>query len=217
MFDALDHRLDRWNLEIQKTKDRWLARPLFYLHRLKVTGNMLSTAKVLIAGCACFVALSNLYLATVLFLITYIFDVFDGSLARYSGQNSDRGKFIDVLTDQAIYALVVLTMISVDFLNIKALAYSLLVVPVLYLLVVIQKNEGKPTDWIIKPVAKLNYYKSPLFVAAVGVVVGLFPQTFANWILYISNFMVSLHIIYAYTLIINKDSAVRLGQRSNRK
>ena len=166
---------------------------------------MLSTAKVAIALGACFVALNNLYLATVLFLTTSIFDVFDGSLARYSGQNSDRGKFIDVLTDQAIYALVVLTMISVDFLNIKALAYNLLVVPVLYLLVVIQRNEGQPTDWIIKPVAKLNYYKTPLYVAVVGVVVGVFNTNFANWILYISNFAVSCHIIYAYILIIRKD------------
>ncbi|NMB48315.1 CDP-alcohol phosphatidyltransferase family protein [Candidatus Kuenenbacteria bacterium] len=204
MWEKLDKQLEVWNVKIQKTKDGWLKRPLFYLHKLGLTGNIISTAKVALAVIALGVVKYSLPGAVVIFLSSYIFDVFDGSLARYSGQNSDRGKFIDVLTDQAVYTLAVLAMIRIDLLNVKALAYNLLAVPVVYLLVIIQRNENRPSDWLIKPVAKLNYYKSPLYAAAVGLVAGWFSFGFANGVLYVSNVAVTLHIIYAYIIIVSK-------------
>lgn len=156
MFKKIDERLDAWNLEIQRIKDRWLERPLFYLHHWGLTGDMLSTAKVMLAITALGLVDYSLRGAMIIFILSYLFDVFDGSLARYGHQNSDRGKFIDVLTDQAVYALVILAMIRIDFLEVKALAYNLLAVPVVYLLVIIQRNEDQTSDWLIKPVAKLN-------------------------------------------------------------
>ena len=204
MWQKLDKWFDELNNKTQKIKDRCLQPIIFYLGKMGFTANGLSTLKVVMAGVAVVIVKWNLVVAVIIFLVTYILDVFDGSLARHTKQNTDRGKFIDVLTDQAVYVLVILALIQIDFLDIKLLAFNLLVIPVLYLLVVVERNENKPTDWIIKPVAKLSYYKIPFLIMVVGVMVGVFSFGLAYWVLYITNILVSLHIIYAYARIIRK-------------
>ncbi len=204
MWQGLDSWLDQLNIKIQNKKDRYLRPILFCFKKVGLTANIISTLKVILAGVAMRVADFDVPKAMIIFLAIYILDVFDGSLARYMGQQSDRGKFIDVFTDQIIYSLVVLTLIRIDFLDIKVLAFNLMVVPVVYLLVVIQRNEDKTTDWIIKPVAKLNYYKTPFLAAVAGMVIGIFGLHFVYVILYITNILVSLHIVYAYIKIAEK-------------
>ena len=205
MVKDFNGRLDELNIKMQTTKDGLLRPVLFCLRRLGITANMLSTLKALGGVVAMGLVTKNVYAAAIIFLAVYFFDVFDGSLARYAKEDSDRGKFIDVLTDQAVYALVVLSLIRLDFLSIKALAYNLLAVPVLYLLVIIQRNENKPTDWIIRPVAKLNYYKTPFCVAALGVIFGFWGRGVASWMLYAINILATGHIIYAYWKIVRRE------------
>ncbi|HRY63549.1 MAG TPA: CDP-alcohol phosphatidyltransferase family protein [Patescibacteria group bacterium] len=205
MWKELDSWSDELNIKMQKRKDRYLRPILFCLKKIGFTADGLSTLKIVMAMMAAGIAKWNVPIAVIIFLMIYILDVFDGSLARYMGQNSDRGKFIDVFSDQAVYAVVILTLIWIDFVSIKALAFNLLAVPVLYLLVVIQRNEDRPTDWIIKPVAKLGYYKTPFLATVVGTVIGFWDLTLVHWTLCITNILVSLHIIYVYMRIVGKN------------
>jgi phosphatidylglycerophosphate synthase len=206
MLTTVDAWLDKLNIKIRVKKDGTLRPILFCLKKIGLTANMLSTLKVIIACLAVYIAIDNVLVAAIVFLAVYFLDVFDGSMARYAGEDSDRGKFIDILTDQAIYTLVVFTLILIDFMDIKALAYNLLVAPVLYLLVVIQRNEGKPTDWIIKPIAKLTYYKVPVYAAALALIFEFIGREVANWVLYMINVFITLHLIYAYSKILKRSN-----------
>ncbi|NMC51785.1 CDP-alcohol phosphatidyltransferase family protein [Candidatus Kuenenbacteria bacterium] len=204
ILKKIDIWLDKLNVKIQESKDKLLRPVLFFLRKIGFTANILSTLKVVVACLAVYIARENLIFAAWVFMGVYFLDVLDGSMARYMGKNSDRGKFIDVFTDQAIYTLIVFTLILIDFLDIKALAYNLLVVPVLYLFVIIERNEGKPTDWVIKPVAKLTYYKILILGAALMVVFGWGSKVTANWVLYFTNFLVTLHLIHSYGVVIKR-------------
>lgn len=205
MWLILENWSDNLNLKIQKNKDQYLGPVLFYLGKVGLTANVLSTLKVILAVPAMLLAQHHLVGAAIIFLILYSLDVLDGSLARYQGKASDRGKFIDVLTDQLIYALAILTLIWNNFLDIKALAFNLWALTILYILVVIERNEDKPTDWIIKPVAKLGGYKWFFLVAVVAKIFGLLSTQVVNYVLWTTNILIALQIILVYTKIVNKD------------
>lgn len=75
--------------------------------RLGVTPNQLTfTGLLLQAGVAVVIALGYLPLAGVLLIFTSIFDAFDGTLARLTGQSSKFGAFFDATVDRYAEALV---------------------------------------------------------------------------------------------------------------
>jgi CDP-diacylglycerol--glycerol-3-phosphate 3-phosphatidyltransferase len=78
-----------------------------FFQRLGVTPNQLTfTGLVLQAGVAVVIALGYLPLAGVLLIFTAIFDAFDGTLARLTGQSSRFGAFFDATIDRIAEALV---------------------------------------------------------------------------------------------------------------
>lgn len=78
-----------------------------FFQRLGVTPNQLTlTGLLLQAGVAAIIALGYLPLAGVLLIFTSIFDAFDGTLARMTGQSSKFGAFFDATVDRYAEALV---------------------------------------------------------------------------------------------------------------
>ncbi len=86
-------------------------------------------------------------------------DLFDGDLSRFLKRSSDRGKFLDMLADHVLYGALILgtayTLFEPDF----PFAYHLFIIPITYVLAIIAKQEGRKTDWIIKPQAEISYIK----------------------------------------------------------
>jgi len=54
----------------------------------------------------------NILLAGILFLVSAVFDLFDGPLARVSGKESDRGAFLDSTMDRLGESLIILAIIE---------------------------------------------------------------------------------------------------------
>ena len=54
----------------------------------------------------------NILLAGILFLVSAVFDLFDGPLARVSGKESDKGAFLDSTLDRLGESLIILAIIE---------------------------------------------------------------------------------------------------------
>lgn len=89
-------------------------------------------------------------------VIIFLLDTFDGALARKLNSESDRGKFIDILIDQFVYFLTALGLAFWQVVDPIIIGYFILIGIFVYILSIILKQEGKQTDWIIKPQADLT-------------------------------------------------------------
>jgi len=56
--------------------------------------------------------LGNVRLAGILFLVSGLFDLFDGPLARVSGKESDKGAFLDSIMDRLGESIIILAIIE---------------------------------------------------------------------------------------------------------
>jgi len=185
-----------------------LFRPILaLLTRLHISPNLISSSKIIIGLAGLYVIQSSPRLAFFIFLLTFPMDLLDGSLARYQAKASDRGKFIDMLTDQMSYCLIVFSLITVNFADQSLLAYSLFILPTLYLLVIIRRNESKLTDWIIRPVARISYYKSVIYAFASLALFRWISISAFEIILAIVNILITVHFVCSYTAIFNQKHA----------
>lgn len=131
--------------------------PLFA--KIGVTANHLSILRMLL-GIIAFPIFFYGYttLSVSLIVIALITDTIDGSVARFQKNESDRGKFVDMLADHTLYVFSIAILFYLEVNNIL-LASHLILVPVVYVLAIIKKQEGKKSDWIITPQAELSYIK----------------------------------------------------------
>jgi len=166
-----------------------LFRPLLkILTRFKITATKISNLKLIIFVPFLFLAKSNLKLAFLFVLLSYLSDIFDGPLARYQKKQSDKGKFLDIFGDFSVYLLVILTLFFMDIMNNSLLAYHLFIFPLVMILSTLKKQENEKTDWIIKPAPELGQFNM-LFL------IFLFLYIYFN-INYLSLVLLLINILY---------------------
>jgi phosphatidylglycerophosphate synthase len=151
MIDYLNKKSQEWRAIIYQPI-------LQFLTALKIKANTITNFRLILGLVFLYVFTLNPKIASLLLLLTIFLDSFDGSLARYQNTQSDRGKFLDVVVDHAIYVLMLFSFISlgVNGLNV---AINIWIVGMSYFLAVIYKQENKSSDWIIKPYPKLSYLR----------------------------------------------------------
>jgi len=85
--------------------------------------------------------------------VALLMDLLDGSLARYSGIESDSGKFVDVLVDNVIFTLFVAGLVWAGFLSGLVATLYVYFMLLAKVLIVFKRNiiTGNRGDWLINP------------------------------------------------------------------
>jgi len=89
--------------------------------------------------------------------------MFDGALARFQGNASDRGKFLDVVVDHIVYCLMLLHLPSLGV-NSYSVGLNLLVVPLAYVLAIAFRRDNR-RGWITGRYPNLSFLKTFPIVA----------------------------------------------------
>jgi hypothetical protein len=84
------------------------------------------------------------------------------------------------------------------------LSYNIIVVSAFYLIVIINENENEKSDWIIKPIARANYYKLALEILIVSRIILNMDESIFNTAMISLNVVISIHFIYHLINFSNK-------------
>ena len=186
--------------ELREIKYSWLLPVLHVLTKLKLTANGLSTAKLFLLIPAWYILPKDPALAGWIFAWMLLLDMIDGPLAIFQKKASDRGAFIDSFTDILLAVLSILIFTHLGLIGALIAAYYIFITLVANLLSTIYYNEGKPSNWIIKPNPNLGLYKIALLISLFAY------MWFANnWfypVLLASNTLLSIQALYFYFAIL---------------
>ena len=165
LIDESRDFIDNLNLKFQRYRCVVFKPLLIVFHRLGLTANILTNVRLLLGVVFLFwFYYGDEFSASFFLLFILLLDAFDGALARFQNKASDRGKFLDILTDSVIYSFTILALFKFK-LDPFLLAYNIFIIAIVYLLGTIKKQEFKKSDWIIRPHAKLSYLKAIAVVA----------------------------------------------------
>jgi len=204
-MNKIDKRLDIINKFFRKKRDSLLKPLLKILNRLGISANNLSISKIFFTIIYLLFIKSNFSLAMSFLLFGGVFlDFLDGPLARYTNKDSDRGKFIDVLSDQIVYILAIWGLIIINIGNYIILSYNIIIISLFYLLIIINKNENIESDWIIKPVARATYYKLIFEILTILYLLSQIDIIVFNKLIFIINSIITIHFIYHLIKFSNK-------------
>lgn len=194
-FDTLQRKTEIWRQNFFKP----ILRHCFF-HPHDIT-----TFRLLLAlGFPLFI-LSSPLLAWVLITISIALDAFDGAVARFKKIDSDRGKFIDVLVDQITFILLCLGLIRLlpNFsLVFASLGFS---IPLTYLITMTHKNEKQPSDWIIKPQARLTIYKFVFLLIIIGFLNHWISSQTTYLLLWVEIIIACFHFSWHYYGFVHED------------
>lgn len=194
----LSERLDYW----QTASERW--REIIFSPFLKfcryggITANNIATLRLLLAVAFPFLITEYHKTAWWLMGISIFLDAFDGALARFEKIASDRGKFIDVLVDQITFGFLGIGLIRLLPDMSFALGLLTFLIPLLYLLASVAGNEGRPSDWLIKPQARLTIYKIIFLVIIIGYYTDGWPMATTRTLLLLEAIVVGVHSLWHY-------------------
>ncbi len=196
-MDKLDQQLDIANQFFRRKRDKLFLPITKILHQLGISANALSISKIFFATLYLLLIKDNLALA-IFFLIIggILIDLLDGPLARYTNKASDRGKFIDTFLDQLVYVLFVWGLMIINVGNPIILSYNMLIIGSLYIMMIVNKNEGLESDWIIIPIIRANYYKATLEISIILHMFFSMDESVFNKIILIVNVIATIHFIY---------------------
>jgi phosphatidylglycerophosphate synthase len=192
-----DQQLDKANQFFREKRDILFSPITKLLYKLRISANTLSISK-LIFVCLYLLLIKNHFNLAIFFLLFggILLDFLDGPLARYAHQDSDRGKFIDMISDQLVYVLFIWGLMLIKIGNPLILSFNIIIISAFYFMIVINKNENKKSDWIIKPIARANYYKLTLEISIVLHIFFKMNELFFNNIILIINILVTIHFMY---------------------
>lgn len=204
----LDKKVDKLNKHFQGLRGKMFLPLLKLMDVMRISADTLSTLKLLGGIVYLFLILYDINLAVIVIIIAHLFDLFDGPLARFQKKASDHGKFIDMLTDQALYSMFVFGLIMINFTDTVQLSWNMIAIPFLYLMVIVRKNEPKDSDWLLHPTARLSYYKALIYVPFLMILFGWIEKSVFGAFIFYLNILISLHIVYSYADIIAKKNKV---------
>lgn len=196
-FEKLQGKTEEWR-EIA-------LRPLLkLLVAVGVTANGISTFRIILAIIFPWLILSQPRTAWTCLIVSIVLDGLDGALARYAKTASDRGKFIDVLADQITFSLLATGLIRVWPQHSLVLALLAFLIPAAYLIVAVAKNEGRVSDWLIKPRAQLTAYKIIFLLIAYGAWQSIWAEPTTIVLFWSLIFICAAHFLWRYLRFINK-------------
>lgn len=198
MPDRLDH--------LQKQSEGWRRRWFnFILRYISFSPQVVTNIRLLLALIFPFLITSQPLLAWICISLSIILDAFDGVVARYQKRDTDRGKFIDVLADQITFVLLCLGLIRLLPDLSLVLAISACSIPLVYLITMVRKNEQRPSDWLIKPQARLVGYKILFLVLIIALLGGWVSYKISLSGLWLLNTIVIFHFFVHYWLFTRKN------------
>ncbi len=203
-MSKFEEKIEDWNQKTRQIRQKYFQVLIKILVKSRINANQLSSLKIILAIIYLFIVNHSFKVALACLVLAVIIDIFDGPLARYQHQESDRGKFIDMFSDYLVYVLFIFGLIMVNIGNSIYLAYNLVIIPVIYLLIILNKNENKKSDWIIKPVAQATFYKIIIELIVALYVFNLIKIDVFNIVLLLTNFIISLHAIYHFLIFLKK-------------
>jgi len=144
---------------------KWRAkyfRPILkLLADLKITPNQITTFRLIfILPIIYYFYLGNLLGVLIFYLLFWILDLFDGSLARYLNATNDKGGFLDSVVDHFVYSILILGFIYLQAANIILLAYNIIIQLLVNLLVNVKNSGKEKSDWLFKVKPYLPYFKT---------------------------------------------------------
>jgi phosphatidylglycerophosphate synthase len=156
---------NNWYKNFKKDSINWRAKyfrsVLKLMAKLKITPNGITCFRLLfIFPLAYCFYLENLWGVLVFYLLFWLFDLLDGALARYLNIQSDKGRFLDSVVDNFMYAFLILGFIYLESAIVWLLAYNILIEITAQVLATIKKRAGQPSDWLIKVTPDIPYFKS---------------------------------------------------------
>ena len=179
----------------------FVFRPLYpLLTKIGATPNKISHFRL-------FLGLLGLYLidqqylisGSTIFLIALLLDSVDGGLARHQKRVSHRGMFIDRVCDYTLYTASVLTMLCLGEIGGFGGSYHVFIVFAAVILAIIARNEGKKSDWIIKPRAGLVWFMIAWYLSIAWWV--LFDGHTIEKVLFWLNVLLTVTAIESYWVI----------------
>lgn len=197
-MNIIDNFLHKSNLYLRDSR-AWLFKPLLkLLTLLNINAYHLTNFRFILS--ILFIPLfsySPIYSVYLIFFI-YVLDTLDGAIARYQNKCSDRGKFLDLFIDLILTLLPIYTFLFYNVEMILVVTYMSLI-PFVYLLAIIWKNEFEKSDWLIKPYPQSGYLRIlPLFAFWIF---HLFNIDLLRISLMISNVLLIIFFLYYYVAI----------------
>jgi phosphatidylglycerophosphate synthase len=138
----------------------------------------------------------NLWGAFVFYVIFWLLDLFDGALVRYLNKTSDKGRFLDTLVDNFMYGVLMVGMIHLEVAWLWLLGFNIILEYGVQILAIINKQWGKPSDFIIKAQADLPYFKSVSHLGLFLFLVGLDYLSLIYYLLDLSLFATAGYYLY---------------------
>jgi phosphatidylglycerophosphate synthase len=152
---------EQYKKESIKFRAKYFLPILQLLAMLRITPNQITLFRLLlIVPIAFYFVMESLSGVLIFYVIFWLLDLFDGSLARYLNKQSDKGRFLDTLVDNFMYGMIMVGMIHLQVTWLWLLAANIVLEYSVQLLGIIYKQWGKPSDFIIKAQADLPYFKS---------------------------------------------------------
>ncbi|HDQ23139.1 MAG TPA: CDP-alcohol phosphatidyltransferase family protein [Candidatus Uhrbacteria bacterium] len=171
------------------------------LARLKITPNKITISRlVFVFPLAYYFYLGNLFGVLIFYLLFWLLDLVDGALARYLGLQSDKGRFLDSVVDNFMYAVLILGFIYIEAVWAWLLAANILLEFMVQLLATIKKKINTPSDWLINVQPDAPYFKSAAHLALLAY---FFGYNFLNPFFVFLNGWLAITAFY-YFLIIEK-------------
>lgn len=172
-------RNDHFSMKWQQFRSASYSPILSLLSRLGVKANYITYSRLILGiiflmGYETYPKISSSLIIFAVFL-----DSVDGALARYQKNASDRGKFFDILVDYISYSFIVSTFLS-HGVSPGLIIHNIWLVAAAWLLAIIYKEEGRDSDWIIKP------YPRELTIVAIPIIAFVLFELFSINLLKIS-------------------------------
>ena len=144
-----------------KLRNKYYAPVLKFLHAKGVTANHITNGRIFfIIPITYFLFLNvDFFWAGVWYLLFWLVDTVDGSLARYAGTESHKGKFYDGIIDNFMYSFVLIGFIFNQVVSPAIIAYHILIQLFVFLLAVVKNQQNKASDWFIYQQAEAFYHK----------------------------------------------------------
>ena len=198
----IDKILEKETIKYQKIRQKLFSPIIIFLSKRKVSANLISVLKIPLGILYVLLIEKYLIFALSLLIIAIILDLFDGPLARYNNTASDRGKFVDVFCDYIIHACFMFGLIIIGAGSLKLLTYNIIIIPIIYLLAILHKNENKTSNWLISPTARSTIHR---IIVQIPVLLYLFLNMhikYLNIFLLIANIATTLNAIYYFYIFL---------------
>jgi phosphatidylglycerophosphate synthase len=193
---------EKYKIFSQSFRAKYFKPILKFLADHKITPNQITNFRLLfVLPIAYYFLWGNLLGVFVFYVLFWLLDLFDGALARYLNNPSDKGRFLDTLVDNFMYGVLMVGIIHMHAAWLWLLAANIVLEYTVQVLGIIKKQQGVSSDWFFKAEADLPYFKS---VSHLALLLFIFGLNYLNFIYYFLDLWLAGTAFYYYLKIQNK-------------